>query len=203
VRCGRRTATFCFVDRLRGDTRTRNTRATTAAAAMTIHVRGLARALSHRSRLCPPGFASCACTRPSMCVCVRARATQNRVPVCACVRVTVTVKGSGGGGAAAAASVAPTGAELRYHSPPPLPQPPKAGTWRGSIAACTSRDRSASTFFGAVIVRSEFVEGVARAASHLKFSAIFRTPVGHGRVTRPLAADVTSVPTTGAASVPR
>lgn len=52
---------------------------------------------------------------------------------------------------------------------------------QGSIAACTSRDRSASTFFGAAIVRSEFgdaVEGGARAASHLKFSAIFRTPSG-------------------------
>lgn len=33
-------------------------------------------------RLCPPGFASCACTRPLMCVCVRARATQNSTGVC-------------------------------------------------------------------------------------------------------------------------
>jgi len=128
VRYGRRTATFCFVDRLRGDARTRNTRATTAAAAaVTIHVRGLgarARSLTDLG-LCPPGLA---------CLCACARHPKPCTGVCVCVRVTVTVKGSGGAAAAATtASVAPTGAEIRNHSPPPPS--------RGCKAACASRDR--------------------------------------------------------------
>jgi len=116
VRYGRRTATFCFVDRLRGDTRTRNTRATTAAAAVTIHVRGPARARSLTDPDCArPVYRR---VRVDVRLCACARHPKPCTGLCVCVRVTVTVKGSGGA-AATAASVAPTGAEIRNHSAPP------------------------------------------------------------------------------------